>query len=243
MIENLPPGLYLIPTWLALDALDSITQRSIFTSHNIRHFLVETPKVARQFLKSTLHPCPINQLNIASIIENSDEEINAIFQHWIGQGLPVGLLSDAGCPAIADPGNRIVAYAHSQNILVKPLVGPSSLILALMASGLNGQNFTFHGYLPKEENSRIKKILQITKAIEQTNATQLFIETPYRNVALLNSILSTASSLLKLCLAINITSVSEIIETQSIEVWKEKMVLQNISARLEKTPAIFLLGK
>jgi len=151
------------------------------------------------------------------------------------KGIPMGLISDAGVPAVADPGSEIVALAHHHQIKVQPLVGPSSILLALMASGLNGQGFTFNGYLPRKENERIRALKQIEYLSKKTGFTQIFMDTPYRNIALLENIVENLSPYTQLCIAVNLTMPDEKIITQSIEKWMKS----NIS--LDKKPAMFLL--
>jgi len=148
--------------------------------------------------------------------------------------IPTGLLSEAGCPAVADPGARVVAAAHKANITVKPLVGPSSLVLALMASGLDGQRFCVHGYLPSDRNDLVHKLQQLEKNAQMRNETQLFIEAPYRNNPLLKDILSTCNNETRLCLAVNLDTPQESIKTMSIAAWKKNI------PELHKLPVVFL---
>jgi len=160
------------------------------------------------------------------------------FLRPLGEGFPVGVISEAGCPAIADPGADIVAIAQRKNIKVVPLVGPSSILLALMASGFNGQNFAFNGYLPVDNDCRIKALKLLEHKIYSENQTQLFIETPYRNDKMIEEILKTCRPATKLCIAADITLDTEWIKTQSITEWK-----QTRRPDLSKRPAIFALYK
>jgi 16S rRNA (cytidine1402-2'-O)-methyltransferase len=154
----------------------------------------------------------------------------------IQQGFNIGLLSESGCPAIADPGAKLVALAHKKNIKVIPMIGPSSILLALMASGLNGQQFKFHGYLPSEKSERIKKITLIENESKKNSETQIFIETPYRNQHVFNDLIETLKEQTQLCIGLDITSENESILTKNIRDWKKEIAID-----LKNKPCVFLL--
>jgi 16S rRNA (cytidine1402-2'-O)-methyltransferase len=203
----------------------------------IDEFVVENEKSARKFLKSIGTKIPQNDLILHVLNEHSGNEEIKTLSGILKKNKNIGLLSEAGCPAVADPGAQLVRLAHEQNIKVIPLTGPSSIILSLMASGLNGQSFTFHGYLPRESSQRKMKLAAIEKDSQKKNQTQIFIETPYRNIQLLTDILQTCEPGTRLCIACNITSPDEFIKTRSIAEWKKNI------PEINKIPAIFLLGK
>ena len=170
------------------------------------------------------------------IINNPSEEEIKKFLPPLLKGFHVGLLSDSGCPAVADPGAKMVALAHQNNIRVIPMTGPSSIYLALMASGLNGQQFKFHGYLPSDKSERIKKIISIENESKKNNETQIFIETPYRNQHVYNDLIENLREQTKLCIGLNITSENEFILTKNIRDWKKE-----IATDLKNKPCVFLL--
>jgi 16S rRNA (cytidine1402-2'-O)-methyltransferase len=234
-----PQGkLYLIPTTLGnnepLEVLP-ISVKKIVEKTN--HFIVENEKSARRFIKKITPRKSQPDLSIYRL----DKYTQAIeTQNYLDvclQGKNVGLLSEAGVPAVADPGAMIVALAHQKNIQVVPLVGPSSIIMALMASGLNGQNFAFNGYLPIDKSERKKKIKQLEKRSLDKNQSQIFIETPYRNQSMLTDLLQTLHSNTHLCIAVDITLLSEYIQTMTVKEWK----VQNLD--LHKRPAIFIIHR
>lgn len=229
--------LFLIPTALSDDAYKVIPSYVTELIHTLDEFVVENEKSARQFLKKTGYQKSLNDVVLHSLNEHSDihqtvEKLIPIFQHK-----NLGLLSEAGCPAVADPGSELVAAAHRKNIEVIPLVGPSSIMLSLMASGLNGQSFSFAGYLPKERQSRINAIKELEKAALKKNQTQIFIEAPYRNQHFLEDILGNCHRDTRLCIAVELTGANEYIKTNSISDWKKKI------PDIQKRPAIFLIGR
>lgn len=169
-------------------------------------------------------------------ILKNEEELVEDFKTCLKEGKIIGIISEAGCPGVADPGQLLISHAQKTGAKVVPLVGPSSLLLALMASGMNGQHFTFHGYLPIDSNLRIKKIRQIEEEAHKRNCTQMFIETPYRNEALLNDILKHCKNETLLCIASEVTSENEWIKTKTIGEWKKEKI------SVHKKPVIFLLG-
>ncbi|MBY0474631.1 MAG: SAM-dependent methyltransferase [Nitrosomonas sp.] len=201
----------------------------------ISHFIVEHPKTARQFLKQLHCKCPLQELNMQTLNEHTQAKDLLSLLDPILAGHDVGLLSEAGCPAVADPGAGLVRLAHKKNIPVVPLVGPSSILLALMASGLNGQRFAFHGYLPVESVARASKILELEKVSINLQQTQIFIETPYRNQKLLEQLVKVCNDNTDLCVATDLTFVRERIATKSIKEWRRSL------PDINKIPAIFLL--
>lgn len=229
--------LYLIPCTLGETQADHVLpQHTINIARQLSHFVVEQPKTARQFLAALKPLQPIQSLNFASLNEHTPpNELGELLAPLLA-GHDVGIISEAGCPGIADPGAELVNLAHRKGIRVVPLVGPSSVLLALMASGLNGQCFAFHGYLPIEETERKKTIATLEAESTKRNQTQLFIETPYRNEKLFNSLLANCRPQTRLCIATDITLPSEIIITRSIAQWKTQTTPQ-----LNKRPSLFLL--
>ncbi len=203
---------------------------------SLKHFIVEDSKTARAFLKSCSITIPQSDLCIVELDKHHPDQNYSELLTPLKEGFSMGVLSEAGCPGIADPGARVVAEAHRCRFQVVPLVGPSSLLLALMASGLDGQRFCFHGYLPIDKNERIRKIQRLEEAAKNRNETQLFIETPYRNNQLLSDLLQHLGGETKLCLASDITLPTEFIRTLSIKNWKKGL------PDLHKKPCVFLIG-
>lgn len=229
-------SLYLIPV-----TLGETTFSKVLPAHNreiilsIRHFIVENVRTARRFLKLTDQDINIDTLTFYTLNKHtSDTELSG-FLKPIEEGHSIGIISEAGCPAIADPGADIVAIAQRKNIPVIPLVGPSSILLALMASGFNGQSFAFHGYLPIDAVQRAKSLKMLEQRIYSENQSQLFIETPFRNGKLVEDILKTCKPSTKLCIAADITLESEFIKTKSIAEWKKQI------PDLSKRPCIFAI--
>ena len=228
--------LYLIPVPLADEAAaKSFTPYLVDTINSIKEFIVENEKTARRFLKEAGLRTPQSELLIHDYSKHNRESGKAEFFKGLQTGKDVGLMSEAGCPGIADPGAEIVEKAHRMGIKVVPLVGPSSILLALMASGFNGQSFTFHGYLPIDKLLRAKKIKELESIAERIDQTQIFIETPFRNNVLLEEILKTANPKSRLCIACDLTSATEFVQTKTIADWQKKV------PELHKRPAIFLL--
>lgn len=236
----MPHGtLFLIPVPLADHAsAKSFTPFLVDTINNIKEYIVENEKTARRFLKEAGLKTPQSELIIHDYSKhNRDKSITSTFFKGLTEGRDVGLMSEAGCPGIADPGADIVAMAHERSISVVPLVGPSSILLALMASGFNGQSFTFHGYLPIDKLARAKRLKDLEAASERLNQTQLFIETPFRNNQIMEEILRSCKPQTRLCVACDLTSEHEFIKTKTIQDWKRQI------PDLHKKPAIFLLYK
>ncbi len=228
-------SLYLIPSRLGdqppLEVLPLSIRKKIT---DINHYIVENEKVARRFIKKIVPSKSQDKLQINLLNKFTQDIEIPEFIKPCSEGIDVGLMSDAGCPGVADPGAKVVAFAHRQNIRVIPLVGPSSIILALMASGLNGQSFAFNGYLPIDKNECVRRIKQLERQAEQHQQAQIFIETPYRNEQLLKTFLSTLKPQTRLCVAVDLTTSSEEIRTLTVEEWKSQKV------DWHKRPAIFI---
>jgi 16S rRNA (cytidine1402-2'-O)-methyltransferase len=222
--------LYLVPNLLGVVApSDVLPARTIEIARTLTHWIVETPKPARAFLKSIPH-----ERAIADLAMQSFQAHTAIA--WLNEAHDVGVLSDAGCPGVADPGSAIVASAHREGIRVIPLVGPSSILLALMASGMNGQQFAFHGYLPVPSDERAKAIRRLEDDSRAMKRAQIFIETPYRNEAMLASLAQTLRGDTTLVVACDLTLPTETIERRTASSWKRED-----AARFGKRPAIYIL--
>jgi len=229
--------LYLIPTILGEGTQESTLPPPILkTIKEIRVFIVENLRTARRHIKQLDKEKDIDTTTFYSYGKHDTLNLEQDFLPHILLGQDVGLLSEAGLPCIADPGSKIVAYAHNFQIDVVPFVGPSSILLALMASGLNGQNFTFTGYLPINKSERIKTIRQLEELVKKTGTTQIFIETPYRNNQLIEALLKICRNNTKLCIASDITLPTENIKTKTIAEWKQTKI------NLHKKPSIFLIG-
>ncbi|MDF2431504.1 MAG: rRNA (cytidine1402-2-O)-methyltransferase [Mucilaginibacter sp.] len=228
--------LYLIPVPLADEAAaKSFTPYLVDTINSIKEYIVENEKTARRFLKEAGLKTPQSELIIHDYSKHNRELGTADLFKGLQTGAAVGLMSEAGCPGIADPGAEIVEKAHRMGIKVVPLVGPSSILLALMASGFNGQSFTFNGYLPIDKVLRSKKIKELEMLAEKNDQTQIFIETPFRNNPLLEEILKTAHLKTRLCIACDLTSATEFVQTKTIAEWQKKV------PDLHKRPTIFLI--
>lgn len=229
--------LYLIPSSLGCEIPETfLPDSTLQIIRNLKHFVVEDSKTARAFLKTCRIPTPQNELLIDVLDKHQPDQDVAAFLKGALDGESLGLMSEAGCPGVADPGARLVAEAHRMGIQVVPLVGPSSLLLALMASGMEGQRFTFHGYLPFDKTERIKKIQRMEDTARSKKETQIFIETPYRNQPLLSDLLNTLSAETRLCLAADLTMPTEMIRTLKVKQWKKEQV------SLQKRPCVFLIG-
>lgn len=235
---NTTGKLYLIPTTLGdnnpLEVLPLTVKETI---DKLDTFIVENEKSARRFIKKIAPNKKQASLKLFLLNKHTDPTDLPGFIENCTLGLNVGLLSEAGCPAIADPGADIVAIAHQKNIQVIPLVGPSSIILALMGSGMNGQSFAFNGYLPIDKNARKSELLRLEKVSFQQNQSQLFIETPYRNNAMLEDICKSLNDNTLVCIACDLTLETEFIKTKTVRDWKKN------SADLHKRPALFIIHK
>ncbi len=226
--------IFLIPTVLADDALHTIPGYVLDAIKNCEVFFVENEKTARQYFKKLWKEMVIDDYRWHTI-HKAEDTVKSEFVNYIKQGKSIGIVSEAGCPCIADPGQILVAEAQKLDAKIIPLVGPSSILMALMASGLNGQSFHFVGYLPIDNLERKNKIKELELYSGKNNATQIFIETPYRNNQLLKDILDNCKSTTKLCVAVNISGSTESIVTKTVEQWKK------INYNFHKIPAIFLL--
>lgn len=234
-------SIYLIPTHLSNAPLSNVLPDYNFKIiKQIKYFIVENIRTARRFLKQVDRTINIDELTFFELNEHTDKTLLISYIEPIKNNNDIGIISEAGCPAIADPGADIVSIAQEKNIKVVPLVGPSSILLSLMASGFNGQSFAFNGYLPIDKNERINTLKRFEKKIFSESQTQIFIETPYRNVQLVEDICKTLSDNIKLCIAVDITSDSEIIKTKTIRQWKKNV---DSIGSIHKRPAIFLLYK
>lgn len=226
--------LYLIPTTLGSDKWQDVIPLYVSQiARDTRHFVVEDIRTARRYLSRLEMPVPISDLHFELLNEHTiQQDVHKLLLPLL-DGLSVGLMSEAGVPAVADPGASLVALAHKHGIQVVPLVGPSSIVMALMASGFNGQNFAFVGYLPIKAKERERRIVQLEQRSREENQTQLFIETPYRNNHLLSSLLSTLKPETLLHISCDLTLPTELVLTQSVKEWKKKM------PDLHKRPSIF----
>jgi 16S rRNA (cytidine1402-2'-O)-methyltransferase len=228
--------LYLIPVPLSATAeAGGLPLNTLEHVRRLTHFVVEEPKTARRHLKEMGHPTPISQLHLTELNQHTALDALSELMTPLLKGLDVGLMSEAGCPAVADPGAQLVRMAHQQGILVLPLVGPSSLLLALMASGLDGQRFAFQGYLPTEAGQRKTRIEALEKRSRLERETQLCIETPYRNDVLFAALRDSLASATLLCVASDLTGASQMVRTLSVAQWRRES-----APLLHKNPTVFL---
>lgn len=233
----MPGKLYLIPSLLGEETADRvIPQYNREITARIRFFIVEEIRSARRFIKKICPEVNISDIDFMIYNEHSVKEDPAGFLVNLMNGNDTGLISEAGLPCIADPGSLIVKAAHEKGIRVVPLSGPSSLMIALMASGFNGQKFSFQGYLPVDKNMRAKKLREMEHEILSTGETQIFIEAPYRNIAVFEAILTYCNENLMLCIATDLTLPSESIIVKSIKAWKRT------KPDINKKPSVFLLS-
>jgi 16S rRNA (cytidine1402-2'-O)-methyltransferase len=215
--------LYLIPVPLGPAAPEfSLPAETLDVARKLDTFIVERAKTARAHLKAMDHPRPLQQLDIRELNEHTKPAEIAALLAPLKSGKDVGLMSEAGCPAVADPGAELVKAAHREGIAVVPLIGPSSILLALMASGLGGQRFCFHGYLPAKEAERAKKIHELEKAAHRDSATQLFIETPYRSAKMLDALVNTLSPDTLISVGADLSLPGQFIQTRTASAWKGK---------------------
>lgn len=234
-----PGRLYLIPNLLGvMPPQEVLPQRTLEIARRLTYFVVETPKAARVFLKALAPDRPLQSLALCELNEHTPlDRIDSLLAPALA-GHDLGLLSDAGCPAVADPGAALVAAAHRAALRVVPLVGPSAVLLALMASGMNGQAFAFHGYLPAKADRRVRALRDLDGIVARSGATQLFIETPYRNEALVEAVLSSCRAQSQFCVALDLSLPSEEIVTCSVASWRKRH-----QPHLARRPAVFLLGR
>lgn len=228
--------LYLLPCPIADGPVSAVLPDGVLqVTRGLTYFLAENAKSTRAFLKAVGHPVPLRELDI---VEIGHEPAAAAIGGWLDPilgGRDGALVSEAGCPAVADPGANIVAAAHGRGVRVRPLVGPSALLLALMASGLNGQRFRFCGYLPVAAEERTRRLISLERD-SRSGETQCFIETPYRGSVLLSAILATCAPATRLTVAIELTGGSEFVQTQTVAEWRRAA-----QPPLERRPAVFLL--
>ncbi len=230
--------IYLIPTTLGDSPIDNVIPKYVVDIINSTdHYIVENIKTARRYLIKAGIKTKIDDLTFYELNKHSSSENYHSYLDAIKDNKNIGVISEAGTPGVADPGADIVEIAHNKNIPVVPLVGPSSILLAVMASGLNGQNFAFLGYLPIKRPERSKRLKELEKRSQIENQTQLFIEAPYRNMQMLEDILAICSPDTKLCIATDITLETEFIKTKSVKDWKKEI------PNIHKRPTIFLLHK
>lgn len=230
-------ALYLIPVGISDSPLaDVLPVGNTEIIRDIRHFIVENVRTARRFLKKCDHSIEIGEITFYELNGHTDPDEVSSYLEPLRNGEPVGVMSEAGCPGVADPGALAVFVAQREGLKVIPLVGPSSIILSLMASGLNGQNFTFNGYLPVDDREREKKIRDLEQISMKNETTQIIIETPYRNGKMAQSLIQTLKPETYLCIAKNITSPDESILTKTVREWRV------IKPELEKVPTIFLFN-
>jgi len=236
-MRDAPGALVLVPNLLGGVAPEAVLPaRTIATARGLSHWIVETPKAARTFLRTIGVARPIAELWIVALPAVADAAALDGMLAPLRYGHDVGLLSDAGCPAVADPGSALVAAAHAAGIRVVPLVGPSALLLALMASGMNGQRFAFHGYLPVKADARANAIRALEQSSRAQARTEMFIETPYRTVPMLEALAATLRGGTRVCVAADLTLASETIECATARQWRTRG-----AARFDRRPAIFLL--
>ncbi len=230
--------LFLIPTVLADDTASAVICPQVReVTAQLQYFLVENARTARRYIKSIAPAQNIEALQITVIDKNSsDAELTAALQPLLA-GQDAGVISEAGCPGVADPGAELARLAHQHGVNVVPLVGPSAILMGLMASGFNGQSFAFHGYLPIEKRDRLLALKGLEKEMAQKDQTQIFMETPYRNRQMVEDLLQNLSKDTKLCIAANITGANEFIKTRRVADWKGKV------PDLHKQPAVFLIYK
>ena len=226
--------IYLIPCVLAEDASQTIPNYIIDAVKKCNVIFAENERTARRFLKMMDKTIVIEAYEWFSIHKAEEEELRN-FTQKIKEEKTIAIISEAGCPGVADPGQILIAAAQKLNCIIKPLVGPSSILLALMASGMNGQQFEFVGYLPIDNTDRIKRIKELEISSQKNNSTKIFIETPYRNNQLVESILKTCEGKTLFCIAVNLTAKNESVKTMQVNEWKTK------KPELHKLPAIFLL--
>lgn len=232
-----PGKVYLIPTVLHEDeeALEAIPSYVLDAVKDCEFFFVENEKTARRYLKKLWKEIVIDQYQWFAI-HKAEDEVKNVFIQYLQEGKNIGIISEAGCPGVADPGQILVNAAQRVGAVVKPLVGPNSILLALMASGMNGQHFQFHGYLPIDAAARRKMIKELEAESNKKYSTQIFIETPYRNNALINDIINICKNETRVCIAANITAPTESIQTKPVSEWRKT------KPDLHKQLAIFLLS-
>lgn len=238
MSPNAPGRLYLLPNALGDNTLaEVLPELTLVRLRSLRYLIAESPKSARQLLKRAGTAIPLQEIRIERLDEHTPVSALPGLLAPIVAGSDGGLVSDAGCPAIADPGAPLVALAHAQGMRVIPLVGPSSIMLALMASGLGGQHFAFHGYLPVDEAQLLAKLRELEKESRRLGQTQIFIETPYRNERMLGMLLRALKETTRMCVAANLSLPRETVISKTIGDWR-----RFATPALKDQPAVFLLA-
>jgi 16S rRNA (cytidine1402-2'-O)-methyltransferase len=230
-----PGSFILFPCPISEGKTESLSSEAIQLLHATTHFIVERAKTARHFIKSTQHPIPLPQLEILEISDDKKEMEE--FMDKVISGVNIGIISEAGCPGIADPGAEIVAWAHQHDVRVIPLVGPSSILMALMASGFSGQNFAFNGYLSNKKPELIQQLKSLETKVRNTGQTQIFMETPYRNGFMIECCVQTLEPTTHLCIACDINGPTEDIKQMTIKKWRSAT-----KADYHKRPCIYVLG-
>ncbi len=226
--------IYLVPSVLDEAAVETIPSYIIDAAKNCQVIFAENERTARRFLKSICKEIVIDNYEWFTI-HKAEEELISTFKQKIKEEKNIAIISEAGCPGVADPGQILIAAAQQMNAIIKPLVGPSSILLALMASGMNGQQFEFVGYLPIDNNEKIKRIKELEASSEKNNSTKIFIETPYRNNQLIETILKTCKPSTRFCIASELTSANEYIKTKKVAEWQKE------KTDFHKKPVIFLI--
>lgn len=235
-MENNVPSLYLFPSNLSESPIDEVLPAiNIEIITEVKHFIVENIRTARRFLKKCNRDINIDELTFSVVDVNTDPATIPAMLQPMAQGHNMGIISEAGCPAVADPGALVVAEAHKRGYRVMPLVGPSSILLSLMGSGFNGQSFTFLGYLPIHASERAAALKQMHADIVRNRRTQIFIETPYRNNKMIADIIATLPATTRLCVATDLTGPGQRIITLTLSQWRKQQL------NFDKIPAIFLL--
>lgn len=228
--------IYMIPCPIVEGKLGTLPQDTIDILHKLDHFIVERARTTRRFIKSTSHPKPINELQIFELDKHGKTNGLRDFVLKAKEGISIGVVSEAGCPGVADPGAEIASMAHSLNIDVSPCVGPSSILLALMASGLSGQSFCFHGYLPNKRPALVAALKALETRSKKNRETQIFMDAPYRNEFLIETCIDTLRLDTNLCVAVDIGADTESIKTSLIKDWDRKSL-----KHYHKRPAIVLI--
>lgn len=229
--------LYLIPVPLGQSTLDAVLPAAVRDrAKQLKHFVAENAKSARVFLKLLPSDTPLQQIGIVELSEHTPASTLPELLAPLHAGVDVGLISEAGCPAVADPGANLVALAQREGIRVVPMIGPSSILLALMASGLSGQNFAFHGYLPVKDDERQKKLKDLEKDSRQEKRAQIFIETPYRNRQMLETLIKTCADSTRICVATDLSLDNESIMTRTPSEWRRQGLPE-----IDRRPTVFLL--
>jgi 16S rRNA (cytidine1402-2'-O)-methyltransferase len=232
--------LYLVPVPIGNSPMEWVIPNNVLNvAKQLDVYIAENAKTARAFLKSIQTIKPLNEITVLQLSKHDSNQplIHEVFRDFLSRGINVGLVSESGMPSVADPGSEVVKMAHIAGFEVRPLVGPSSLLLALAASGLNGQKFSFHGYLPKDKTDRKLFLKELEINIRKTGATHLFIETPYRNEQLFSELVAQLSGEIRLCVASDLTGSAQYIRTLKIDEWR-KVAIKDLT----DIPTVFLLG-